>query len=134
MGKVAVGINSGMAVHERRNRGRLTPDQRVIAWRLANGHCVSVNDLLHHLYGTREDGGARWDIQVLRTHMTSIRNFVGRQSGITIEAMYDVGYAVRGDLDFYRSLLADEIDQNVRFVGNRLRLSVRNREQQQVVA
>lgn len=92
---------------------KLTPAERVTAWRLAEGRRVSKDELIEALWGGREDGGplnVHNSIGV-RVHRLRIELFA---FGIEIGVLYTYGYQVPShQIAALRAVLADEIARNV---------------------
>lgn len=89
---------------------RLSPQQRIIAWRLALQPFVSRPELVEALWGWGEDGGA------LCTKAIAYRVWQLRRKlpGITIKVRWSFGYEVEpADREKLLDILAREIAANV---------------------
>lgn len=92
----------------------LHAQERIIAWRLAEGRCVPLAELIGALWGDREDGGAETAERVVHVRLTTLRRAL-EPLGIGIRNVYRLGWEVApSDVLRLRDLLADEIARNVR--------------------
>lgn len=93
---------------------RLSPSERVIAWRLVEPRCVSAGELVEALWADRPDGGAEFARPIVRTHIFNM----GRKLaplGVEIVNRYGFGWFVMpAQLERFRDLIADEIARNTR--------------------
>lgn len=98
---------------------RLSPHMRVIAWRLTEGRCVSVGELVQALYGNRQDGGPLYADNGITVRVAHVRQAL-RPHGITIGVRYGFGWFVQPeDVDRLRALLAGEIEDHLGWVQRR---------------
>lgn len=89
---------------------KLGPQQRIIAWRLAQQPIVLRSELIDALWGRDSDGGA------LCTRSIDVRISQLRQvfPGITINVRWGIGYEVApAHREALLTILADEIARNV---------------------
>lgn len=92
---------------------RLTPTERVIAWRLTEGRTVSVDEYTEALYGRRNDGGALTPREVIRQMMWRLEHEL-RKHDVKIVTVWGRGW--NADKPHHlRDLLADELARNHRF-------------------
>lgn len=90
----------------------LTPNERIIAWRLATGKRQSIPDLIAALW--HPDNEPKWPEKQLSTHLYALKQKIpfkiqggGKFFGITRARM---GYYIaENDLEEFRDWLADEI-------------------------
>ena len=92
---------------------RLSPNLRVLAWRLLEGRVVSKDELIEALYGNCADGGPDDADNCIRVSMSILRLALA-PSGVEIGTCWGGGWYLKTDLAVVRALLADEIDRNVR--------------------
>ena len=94
---------------------RLTPTERIMAWRLLEPRTISIDEYIEALYADRDDGGpldARGSIcaQLLR-----VRNKL-RPFGVTLVTQKYHGWYVPADQEpALRALLSVELQQMHRF-------------------
>ncbi len=92
---------------------RLSPHQRIIAWRLALQGSASTEELLRALYGNDPDGGPHCAIEVLKNRVCFLRKSLAPH-GIEVLARWGFGYQVReSQRDQLLSILAKEIEVSV---------------------
>jgi DNA-binding winged helix-turn-helix (wHTH) protein len=88
-----------------------TPQQRIIAWRLALQRNVNQNELITALWGNDPDGGPFNAKAIIKTQISHLRQ---RLRTVNILTFHTIGYSVA---EQHRSLLldilADEIARNV---------------------
>jgi len=103
---------------------KLTPAERVIAWRLAEGRRIPVDELIGALWGRCEDGGPLYAGKIVQLHMHRLRTVL-LSFGIEIGVRYTYGYQVPDhQIAALRSVIADEIARNVHSGRLRNRKSV----------
>lgn len=91
----------------------LTPHERVIGWRLTEGHYVGIKELTEAFYANDPDGGALWAEQCIRKYICDLRAKMANY-GITVHNHYGHGYYILPhQIDAMRTILADEIARNV---------------------
>jgi len=102
-------------------RLRLSPSQRVIAWRLVEPRTVSANELVVALWGDRADGGPECTYGAIWSWLFGLRRDLA-PLGVEIVNVYGFGWTVPSDQrDALRGILADEIARNTRDVDRERR-------------
>lgn len=95
-------------------RLRLSPSQRVIAWRLVEPRLVSMDELIVALWGDRADGGPEYACGSIRKWLFDLRRDLA-PFGVEIVNEYGVGWSVSTQQrDLLRGILANEIARNTR--------------------
>lgn len=95
-------------------RLRLSPSQRVIAWRLVEPRTVSANELVVALWGDRADGGPECTYGPIRSWLFGLRRDLA-PLGVEIVNVYGFGWNVPShQREVLRGILADEIARNTR--------------------
>lgn len=88
---------------------RLSPTQRVLAWRLLEPRRVSIDEYIFALYGDREDGGPLDPEGGIRVQMFLLKRKL-EPYGIRVHVRYCFGWYVSpSDVPALRSLLAEEL-------------------------
>lgn len=91
---------------------RLSPQQRIVAWRLSEGRLVDVDELIAALYDRHADGGPLTANMIAREMVYRLRGKM-RRHGIEIINVRGHGWRVRIDHhERFRTLLADEVARN----------------------
>ncbi len=91
---------------------RLSPAERIIAWRLTEQRLVSVDELTLALWGHRADGGAEYATGAIGIWVHKLRQKL-EPFGVMIINEYGRGYRVpREQQARLLDLLADEIARN----------------------
>lgn len=104
---------------------KLSPLQRVIAWRLTEGRIVSTAELIIAFYGNDPHGGALLAEQVIRNRVCYLRHALAPY-GIDIKAAWGVGFSVaEADIPRLRDILGDEIARNVKPLSKESLLFIR---------
>ena len=94
---------------------KLTPTERVIAWRLLEGRTVSHDELIEALYSNRADGGPEAPKEVLDIVVPRLRRALAAH-GVAIHTVWNRGWNVaQAHIELMRELLADEISRHHRF-------------------
>lgn len=81
---------------------KLTPQQRIVGWRLALQPFVSHGELIAALWGGREDGGPENTQKIIHTTVYHIR----QRFGVPVQNYPRFGYVVR---DVHRRRLLDAL-------------------------
>lgn len=91
---------------------RLSPSERIIAWRLTEQRLVSVDEMTLALWGRRADGGAEYATGAICLWVHKLRQKL-EPFGVKIINEYGRGYRVpREQQARLLELLADEIARN----------------------
>lgn len=97
-------------------RLRLSPSQRVIAWRLVEPRRVNMSELVSALWGDRADGGPENTYGSVKALLFRLRHDLA-QFGVEIVNVHGFGWTVPSEQrDLLRDILADEIARNTRDV------------------
>lgn len=95
-------------------RLRLSPSERVIAWRLVEPRLVSMGELIVALWGDRADGGPEDACGSIRMYLFRLRGGLA-PFGVEIVNEYGLGWEVpTQQRDLLRGILANEIARNTR--------------------
>ena len=101
---------------------KLSPQERIVAWRLATGRLITRDELAEALWGMDDDrdlplgNGIQRVVTRLRAELTVVAR-LRREPPVKITSFYGIGCIVRAleDVARLRDLLADEIDRNAHY-------------------
>ncbi len=105
--------SAGSYVNVNKYNVRFSPNQRIIAWRLAEDRPVHVNELVHALYGHCEDGGVEDPYLDIRQYIFHMKRKI-TPYGLSIGPSDNDHprfrmYHLIGSVDKFRDILAFDI-------------------------